>query len=197
MLRPESTVVDMALASVKAYDTERFLCWLNDKGQPTVELSYVALWTRALTLSLRLRRECALQHGDRCLLCYAPGPEFFVAFWGCLRASVVAVPVYPPDPTKLSAALAKLRLVSSVCQARVGLEDTTVRLLRWTTPLADWPSGIEWYQTDGDNSRGEIPTGDAEALEAVQPRDLAFLQFTSGTTGVPHTSALSCNSCTR
>ena len=34
--------------------------------------------------------------GERALLLYPPGLEFITAFFGCLYAGVVAVPVYPP-----------------------------------------------------------------------------------------------------
>lgn len=39
--------------------------------------------------------------GDRVLLVYPPSLHFVVAFVACLRAGLVAVPVYPPDPRKL------------------------------------------------------------------------------------------------
>lgn len=35
------------------------------------------------------------------LLVYPPSLHFAVAFVACLRAGLVAVPVYPPDPRKL------------------------------------------------------------------------------------------------
>jgi acyl-CoA synthetase (AMP-forming)/AMP-acid ligase II len=37
--------------------------------------------------------------GDRAVLLYPPGPEFILAFVGCLFAGVVPVPVYPPVRT--------------------------------------------------------------------------------------------------
>lgn len=42
--------------------------------------------------------EFKLAKGDRVLLCYPPGLDFFVAFWACLALGLVAVPVCPPDP---------------------------------------------------------------------------------------------------
>lgn len=35
------------------------------------------------------------------LLVYPPSLDFIVAFVACLRAGVIAVPVYPPDPRRL------------------------------------------------------------------------------------------------
>jgi acyl-CoA synthetase (AMP-forming)/AMP-acid ligase II len=42
------------------------------------------------------QREAGLCVGDRAVLLYPPGPEFILAFVGCLFAGVVPVPVYPP-----------------------------------------------------------------------------------------------------
>src|SRR5687768_10909693 len=39
--------------------------------------------------------------GERVLLLYAPGIEYVAGFWGALYAGAIAVPVYPPDPSRL------------------------------------------------------------------------------------------------
>ncbi|KAJ1456333.1 hypothetical protein M885DRAFT_439816, partial [Pelagophyceae sp. CCMP2097] len=122
--------------------------------------------------------------GDRVLLCYAPGSAFFVAFWACLRAGVIAVPVYPPDPSKMAPALEKLRLVQAACGASLCLADSRVSLLRATTALAyNWPKGLSWRNTEA--LRSAPPLGDEAALDAAAGSDVAFLQFTSGSTGDP------------
>ena len=41
-----------------------------------------------------------LQGVDVAILCYPPGLEFVVAFYGCLFAGAAAAPCYPPDPRK-------------------------------------------------------------------------------------------------
>src|SRR4051794_29232643 len=40
--------------------------------------------------------------GDRVLLLYPPGLETVVAFFACLHAGLVAVPMTPPDPHRLA-----------------------------------------------------------------------------------------------
>ena len=49
------------------------------------------------------RRSLGLSRGDRLLLVFLPSLDFIVAFIACLRAGVIAVPVYPPDPRKAKA----------------------------------------------------------------------------------------------
>lgn len=46
--------------------------------------------------------------GDSVMLVFPPGLEALVAFWGCIYAGVVAVPVAPPDPTQPAVRLALL-----------------------------------------------------------------------------------------
>lgn len=41
-----------------------------------------------------------IKPGDRVLLVHVPGLDFVDAFFGCLRARVLPVPVLPPDPVK-------------------------------------------------------------------------------------------------
>jgi acyl-CoA synthetase (AMP-forming)/AMP-acid ligase II len=36
------------------------------------------------------------------MLVYPPALDFIIAFVGCLKAGIIAVPAYPPDPSKLN-----------------------------------------------------------------------------------------------
>ena len=49
---------------------------------------------RAQAIAAYLQSFC--EPGDRALLLYPSGLEFIAAFFACLYAGVVAVPVYPP-----------------------------------------------------------------------------------------------------
>ncbi|KAH8098769.1 ligase [Aureococcus anophagefferens] len=104
--------------------------------------------------------------GERALLCYPPGLDFLVAFYGCLKAGVVAVPVFPPDPRKLGGpeadAFASIRTSSG---AAVAL--STLSYIK-NKGLARSPARLQ-----------EPPAGRREA------GDLAFLQYTSGSTSEP------------
>ena len=121
-----------------------FITWVE---KTTVEraVSFGEIWARSGNLASMLPGE-----GERALLVYAPGPEFFVTFLACLRMGVVAVPCYPPDPTNLTKSLAKLDLVAKDCEPAVALCDTAVDLVRLATKLfVSWP-GVPWRRTDGD-----------------------------------------------
>jgi acyl-CoA synthetase (AMP-forming)/AMP-acid ligase II len=57
-------------------------------------LTYQVLDRQARAIAATLQSYQTM--GERALLLYPPGLEFVAAFFGCLYAGVVAVPVYPP-----------------------------------------------------------------------------------------------------
>jgi acyl-CoA synthetase (AMP-forming)/AMP-acid ligase II len=71
------------------------------------------VWARSGTIAHKLRNKWGCERGDRVILCYSFGLHFFEAFLACLRAGVVAVPVYPPNPATVRKSLAKLQAVST------------------------------------------------------------------------------------
>jgi len=116
--------------------------------------------------------------GERALLLYPSGLEFITAFFGCLYAGVIAVPVYPPRRNqKLS------RLLSIVNDASAKIALTTTSIL---TAL-----GKKWEEETELTQLNLIATDTIAAKtqefipKSVTPETLAFLQYTSGSTGTP------------
>ena len=63
----------------------------------------------------------SLTRGDRVLLVYPPcSPYFLLTFLACIRAGLVAVPVYPPHPDRKDSVLAFVGIVRG-CGAKVAL----------------------------------------------------------------------------
>ena len=121
------------------------------------EITWRDLWGKAATIGHTMLKAWSLAQVDRALLCYAPGPAFFAAFWACLRTGIVAVPVYPPEPSprKLGAGLEKLNLVRVACGAAHCLADSTVNNLRLATRiLHTWPAELTWHATDSMDQEG-------------------------------------------
>lgn len=117
--------------------------------------------------------------GDRALLVYPAGIDFVTAFFGCLYAGVVAVPVYPP---RANESLQRVQRILADTGARVVL--TTRALAAACARLA--PGGAEGaglaiVVTDDLAGAGE----ESAALPPITADTLAFLQYTSGSTGQP------------
>src|SRR6202167_808048 len=71
--------------------------------------------TRVIAGHLLKGRRFAAQ--DRLLLAYPPGLEMICAFFGCVRAGFIPVPVYPPSSRGFQAALYKMVHIAKDCQA--------------------------------------------------------------------------------
>ncbi|WNG49356.1 fatty acyl-AMP ligase [Archangium minus] len=119
--------------------------------------------------------------GERALLLYPPGLEFLVGFAACVYAGVVAVPVYPPDPTRLEKALPLLLGIIQNSRPRAILGDSmTLGLARMLASEIEGADEKVWLATD--------EVAESAELELVRPpseETLAFLQYTSGSTGTP------------
>ena len=117
--------------------------------------------------------------GERALLLYPAGAEFIAAFFGCLYAGVVAVPVYPPRRNR---SLARIQAIADDAEAKVAL--TTDVVLNRVEPLIDETPHLKqltWLATC------HVPEGIERGWKAPDAHGdtLAFLQYTSGSTGTP------------
>ncbi|MGZ3458113.1 MAG: fatty acyl-AMP ligase, partial [Archangium sp.] len=148
-------------------------------GDETV-LGNAGLLRRARSIGAALQQVAAA--GERAVLLYPPGLEYVAGFFGCLAAGVVAVPAYPPDPTRLERTLPRLRAIIQDAQATVVLTTSFIlsmgEMLFETAPDL---KALRWMATD------ELPEGtEAGWRRPGLGRDsLAFLQYTSGSTGTP------------
>lgn len=62
-----------------------FGTWLGEKGEEQKTYTYGEIWNRAGAIAHAMRVKWGLAKGDRVILCYNFGLEFFVAFLACLR----------------------------------------------------------------------------------------------------------------
>ncbi len=113
--------------------------------------------------------------GQRALLLYPAGPDFVNAFFGCLYAGVVAVPAYPPQRREAGRTETLLRDSGARCIL------TTEGLARRLQKAIEAPADVQWLATD------QIDDAAAESWHPHTPDadDLAFLQYTSGSTAQP------------
>jgi len=153
--------------------------FLLDGEEEEQRCTYAELDRQARAIAALLQRHCA--RGDRALLLYPPGLEFIAAFFGCLYAGIIAVPAYPPDPMRLARTLPRLRSIVADCQPRAVL--TSAALLELTPTLLEQTPDLaapRWMATDA-------PGGSADEWRESSParEELAFLQYTSGSTASP------------
>ena len=164
------------LAQQTADDPTRTACVFLDDRDGAVEMTYGELDRRVRVIAARLQLE--LQPGDRALLVYPPGLDFIAAFFGCLYAGVVAVPATYPKPRR---PMPRLNRIAVDCDAHVAL--STAATLTTLDPdlLSADAATSQWIATD------ELVDALADQFEPplVHESDLAFLQYTSGSTSDP------------
>lgn len=103
--------------------------------------------------------------GDRVLVSLPNGPDFFAAFHGVLRAGGIAVPIFPGSGVERAASLAQR------CGARVLVGAVA--------------GGAKVSGLDNLDVADSLDTPPEAATAVCEPADVAFLQYTSGTTGTP------------
>jgi acyl-CoA synthetase (AMP-forming)/AMP-acid ligase II/acyl carrier protein len=145
-------------------------------GDGVVEWTFNQLERRARVIAARLQLE--LKPGDRALLVYPPGLDFIAAFFGCMYAGVVAVPATYPKPRR---PMPRLNRIAVDCDAHVALSTATTLTTLDPDLLSADAATSQWIATD------ELDDALAEHWQrpAVSESDLAFLQYTSGSTSDP------------
>ncbi len=151
--------------------------FLKDGEEIAEQLTYAELDTKARAIAAHLLAQKGT--GERALLLYQAGLEYIAAFFGCLYAGVIAVPAYPPRKNR-----SMERITGIVSDARAKFTLTTRQIgndiERRFSEIPDL-ANLDIIATD------ELPL-DAAAVWAepdVNSDSLAFLQYTSGSTGSP------------
>ena len=173
--------------------------WLSN-GVETQRLTFGQLQQRSGAVAEHLQ-SWGIRPGDRVLLVFPPssGLDFIISLFGCLRAGAIAVPAYPPDVTSSAACeqLRALRRLAAACGARIALTDTTYvvaaaalslrcamgTLLSGGGKVGQPASPLTWRVTSRLSSKA---TGQQAVVEPPHAaHDIAFIQFSSGSTGAP------------
>lgn len=151
--------------------------FLNDGKNESDQLDYSRLERRVRSAAALLQQYRTV--GERILLLYPPGLDYIVSFLGCLYAGAIAVPAYPPRPNHPSQ---RIENIITDCKPAVILTSTQI-LDKVRECLAGSPDveAIKWLSTD--NLDEDLANEWREA--AIRPDDLAFLQYTSGSTAAP------------
>src|SRR5438093_2173371 len=135
-------------------------------------ITYGRLWAVSARYAAGLAR-ADLRAGDKLCLIYPTCAEFFYTFFGALRMGAVPVPLYPTLSVEATARIfndSEAVAVATIGWFRKGVDESVAQAPRVRTVLE--PPDLE----------ADAPEpADAEPGE----EDLAFLQYTSGSTGHP------------
>ncbi len=138
--------------------------------------TYGELHARALAVAARL--STVVKEDDRVLVCHLPGLDYIAAFYGCLYAGAIAVPVYPPQYYK---SFDRIRSIIEDARPRAALTSTAIAQKLASHVHAAARPPFDWIVN-------EDPAGADAGRPMPVPRrgdSIAFLQYTSGSTAEP------------
>ena len=180
-----STLIELLDHRAQHQPDQPVYTFLLDGETEEARLTHAALQQQARAVAATLQQQ-GIQAGERALLLYPPGLSYIVAFFGCLYAGVVAVPIYPPNPTRLERTLPRLQAIVEDAQPAAALTNSQV-LSMVKFMLAQMPNfpPLTWLATDAAAPDAAAPDADAWQPLPITGERLAFLQYTSGSTASP------------
>jgi acyl-CoA synthetase (AMP-forming)/AMP-acid ligase II len=171
-----NSLVDLITRRAAEQHDERGYVFLSEKGDEEAALTFGELHRRAMAVAARLRESGS--PGERALLLFGPGLDFIIAYFGCVLAGVIAVPMMLP---RRNSSLGSSASIVANASPRFLMTNVRVQSTR--------PDVIERFSAP---QRHWIITEQVAAMNAASPRlpmlrpdDIAFLQYTSGSTSDP------------
>jgi len=135
--------------------------------------SYAELWRGIEAFAFYLR-QIEIEPGARVVIALPNGVEFFTAFYGVQRAGAIAVPVFPGSGAERLLGIARRSAASAVVTATPAVVDAV------STDRAPEQLALQVIPPNP-----PVATAPRRALPAVDPQAVAYIQYTSGSTGEP------------
>jgi fatty-acyl-CoA synthase len=153
-----------------------------DRDQKELFLSWDGLRAEAMKRAAHMRK-FGLEKGDRVAMVLPDGEDFVPTFLGAVWAGLVPVPLYPPlSLGKLDSYIDTLVSILTRAEPKAIVTTSKVQQVLW--------SGLSRVRSihgviTAEELKLEAPEGVSQAPAEVTDDDLAFLQFTSGSTSTP------------
>ncbi|WP_329112786.1 fatty acyl-AMP ligase [Streptomyces sp. NBC_01353] len=158
-----------------------FVDYGTDRQGIAHTLTYRELDRRATALAGELRRRC--RTGDRVALLAPHGLDYLVGFLGCLYAGTIAVPLHAPEPFRSNDRITGvLRDSEPACVLTTGAgHELVAQLTAEAAPASPCPLVLI------DDLPGEPRDPEDTDMNRAgsAPADIAYLQYTSGSTRAP------------
>lgn len=174
--REPYTLIDLLRVRAESQAEKNAYTFLVDGETEEVSLSYAELDQHARAIGALLQSLNAKQ--QPVLLLYPPGLDYIAAFFGCLYAGAIAVPVYPPTSRR-----SLPRLAAIVKDARPQVALTTSKIVTDLEHASRLPElqTLKWITTDNLDRDLRKQWRGAD----VNGESLALVQYTSGSTAAP------------
>lgn len=154
--------------------------FLFDGEDKENNITYLELLNMSKAVAFELQKK--YKKGDRVILGYSFGLDVIIAFYACLLAGIIPVPVPPPDTTKLSKSSSRLSSIISNCEPKAILTTTNIKsgMSVFAIVIPELRE-MDYISTDNIDIRHSL---DFKKVE-IKEENVAFLQYTSGSTSEP------------
>lgn len=173
-----ATLLDVLHWHVKKHPNRLHIRILNDEMDEDI-LTYKHLWDNAQKIAAGLQQR-GVQPGETVALMLPTGRDYFVSFYAILMCGAIPVPIYPPvRRSQLGEHLRRQSGILNNCAATILITVPEAKLL--AKLLKSQVESLRDVITVADLSSSVGPL----SLPVISAYDIAFLQYTSGSTGNP------------
>lgn len=167
------TFVELLHHRATASPERRAYTWLPT-DRPPETWTNAELWARAAGVAEAVVAR-GTAPGDRVAVIVDEGLGFLAALYGCMLARVLAVPLHPPDPGRPDRTIPRIAQVCAQAGVRLVITHEPHPVSLRDAWLGDLPPMLDLAAT-GPGSIAPPP---------VDEGDIAYLQYTSGSTALP------------
>ena len=175
-MKPIETIIDLLEFRSRESRDKVAYRFLEDGEFESDSSTYRSLYFRSQIMASEIAK--IAKPGERVVLLFPSGIHFIEAFLGCLLVGVIAVPVNPPSSKRR---LGRIKNIINDCES-VGV----ISISRLYDKFAKWMGSSKILNetslllVDKINEKGKLN-------DLIRPsvEDIAFLQYTSGSTGNP------------
>ncbi|HXS85984.1 MAG TPA: SDR family NAD(P)-dependent oxidoreductase [Mycobacterium sp.] len=177
----DQTFLDLTRQRAETYRNKAAFdyCRYFADGEQHSQLTFGELDNRARAVASVLQRMGAT--GERALVLCPSGLDFIVAFFGCIYAGAVPVPVHPPARARVIGRVASI-VQDTEARFTVTTAETQAQFQGAIDGMTDGP-GMQWCAVD--DLADQAGAAGAWVAPDIDPDTTAMLQYTSGSTGSP------------
>lgn len=169
-IKKDHTLIDIIFDAAQAND--RYLHFVDSKEESSI--SYQQLLDNTLSLLGQLQKMGAVK-GEKVILQFENSQDFIHLFWACILGGMIPVPLtYGNNEQTL------LKIRNVIMQ----LENCTIASTKKIFEYLDYSEAISSVKRKYIYTE-ELLTGKKGRVADISPRDIAYFQFSSGSTGNP------------